>query len=152
MTSTGRRPAPLNALVSAQMSRMPRVSTRPELLIRRELHRRGMRYRVNHKLLPGRPDIAFTRAKIAVFIDGCFWHMCPSHGTFPKNNSAWWLAKLQRNVQRDREKDDQLRALGWTVTHFWEHEDPVDVADSVEALWHRKRETPERGTRSPRHV
>lgn len=111
-----------------------------------------MRYRVNHKLLPGRPDIAFTRAKIAVFIDGCFWHLCPLHGTVPKNNSAWWTAKLQRNVQRDREKDDQLSILGWTVTHFWEHEDPVDVADRIEALWHRKRGTPERGTRSPRHV
>jgi DNA mismatch endonuclease (patch repair protein) len=152
LTPTGRRPAPLNALVSAQMSRMPRTSTRPELLIRRELHRRGMRFRVNYRLLPGRPDIAFTRAKVAVFIDGCFWHKCPLHGTAPRNNAAWWAAKLQRNVERDREKDDRLTTLGWTVMHFWEHENPMDVADSIETLWRVKRGAPERGTGSPRGV
>ena len=98
-------PAPLNATVSAQMQRMPRSSSGPEMLIRRELHSRGLRFRVNHPRLPGRPDIAFTAARIAVFIDGCFWHSCPDHSVPPKNNRDWWRSKLERNVERDREKD-----------------------------------------------
>ena len=121
------------------MSRMPRAATTPELSIRRELHRRGLRFRVNHRSLPGRPDIAFTRAKVAVFVDGCFWHRCPEHGTAPKNNGEWWRAKLDRNVERDREKDAALAALGWAVTHVWEHEDPLVAADLIEALWQARR-------------
>lgn len=117
------------------MQRMPRERTGPEMLLRRELHRRGMRFRVNYKSLPGRPDIAFTRARLAIFVDGCFWHMCPLHSTMPKNNAEWWRRKLARNVERDREKDDLLLSLGWRVLHVWEHEDTVNAADSVEALW-----------------
>jgi DNA mismatch endonuclease (patch repair protein) len=139
VTGGGWRPAPLSATVSAQMSRMPRASTAPELMLRRELHRRGVRFRVNLKELPGRPDIAFTRARIAVFVDGCFWHRCPEHGTLPKNNREWWLAKLDRNVERDREKDTLLREAGWTVVHLWEHEDPIAAADRVERLWRSSR-------------
>jgi len=136
------RPTPLSDVVSAQMSRMPRASTGPELLVRRELHRRGLRFRVNHMALPGRPDVAFTRVRLAVFIDGCFWHMCPEHGTLPKNNADWWLAKLQRNVERDAEKDARLAEMGWRVLHFWEHEKPTDVADVVEARWRLLRAAP----------
>ena len=77
--------------------------------------------------LPGRPDIGFTRARMAVFVDGCFWHRCPAHGTLPKNNAEWWLAKLDRNVGRDREKDAALVEAGWLPVHVWEHE-PVDLA------------------------
>ncbi|GIJ34446.1 T/G mismatch-specific endonuclease [Micromonospora sediminimaris] len=134
-----RRPTALNAVVSAQMSRMPRSRTKPEMSVRRELHRRGLRFRVNHPGLPGRPDIAFTRARLAVFVDGCFWHLCPEHAVLPKNNATWWREKLQRNVQRDREKDEALAALGWQVLHVWEHEDPVAVADIVEQLWRARR-------------
>lgn len=134
-SSAPRRPVPLNAAVSNQMSRMRRSSTKPELLIRRELHRRGLRFRVNHPALPGRPDIAFTRARLAVFVDGCFWHQCPTHAVMPKNNREWWMAKLQRNVERDREKDMALVDLGWHVLHFWEHEDPISVADEIEQTW-----------------
>ncbi len=129
------RVTPASEVVSAQMSRMRRASTAPELLIRHELHRRGLRYRVNFQELPGRPDIVFTRAKIAVFVDGCFWHRCPDHGVLPKNNGEWWRAKLERNVARDREKDDLLREAGWTVLHLWEHEDPTTAADKIERLW-----------------
>jgi DNA mismatch endonuclease (patch repair protein) len=93
-----------------------------------------MRFRVNARL-PGRPDIVLTRARVAVFVDGCFWHACPSHGVVPKNNRAWWAAKLARNVERDREKDDALRALGWVVVHVWEHEDAERAAASIRALW-----------------
>ncbi|RUL89972.1 very short patch repair endonuclease [Verrucosispora sp. FIM060022] len=132
------RPTALNAAVSAQMSRMPRSRTKPEMSVRRELHRRGLRFRANHPGLPGRPDIAFTRARLAVFVDGCFWHLCPEHAVLPKNNATWWREKLERNVLRDREKDEALTALGWTVLHFWEHEDPVAVADVVEQLWRER--------------
>src|SRR6516165_9861601 len=144
-----RRPAPLNRAVSAQMQRMPRASTGPEILIRRELHRRGLRYRVNHPRLPGRPDIAFTGARVAVFIDGCFWHACPDHGVLPKNNREWWQKKLERNIARDREKDDQLVAMGWVVVHVWEHEDPVDAVNIIEQLWQARRPSATRRTGLP---
>lgn len=131
------RPMPKSELVSQQMSRMPRQNTKPELLLRRELHARGLRFRV-HTPLPGRPDLAFTRAKIAVFVDGCFWHGCSEHGTLPKNNREWWRAKIEGNIQRDRVKDEALGLLGWDVLHVWEHEDPGVAADRVEDLWRRK--------------
>jgi DNA mismatch endonuclease (patch repair protein) len=134
--ANGRRtPVPLNTTVSAQMQRMPRSSTGPEIMIRRELHSRGLRFRVNHPLLPGRPDVAFTAARVAVFVDGCFWHSCPDHGLLPKNNRDWWRNKLERNVERDREKDAQLEEMGWTVVHVWEHEGPLEAADAIEQLW-----------------
>jgi len=94
-----------------------------------------MRFRVNVSSLPGRPDIAFTRAKIAVFVDGCFWHRCPDHGTVPVNNREWWLAKLARNVARDRAKDAALTAMGWHVIHVWEHEPVEKAADRIQAAW-----------------
>ncbi|SBW24438.1 DNA mismatch endonuclease Vsr [Candidatus Protofrankia californiensis] len=131
-------PAPLNAATSARLRRQPRASTKPELALCRELHRRGLRFRVNHPRLPGRPDMAFTRARVAVFVDGCFWHCCPEHGTLPRNNRDWWQAKLDRNVARDRAKDAALADLGWTVLHVWEHEAPEAAADRVEAEWRRR--------------
>jgi DNA mismatch endonuclease (patch repair protein) len=120
---------------------MPRTSTGPELLLRRALHRRGLRYRVNFRGLPGRPDVAFTRARLAVFVDGCFWHRCPEHGSLPKNNRNWWAAKLDRNVERDREQDETLRALGWLSIRVWEHEDPLTAADHIETVWRRRVDT-----------
>ncbi|WP_020579902.1 very short patch repair endonuclease [Actinopolymorpha alba] len=125
-------PVPLDSATSARLQRQPRASTKPEVALRRELHRRGLRFRVNHPGLPGRPDVAFTRVKVAVFVDGCFWHRCPTHGTLPRNNREWWLAKLDRNVARDRAKDAALADLGWTVLHVWEHEMPETAADHVE--------------------
>jgi DNA mismatch endonuclease, patch repair protein len=135
------RPVPLNKTVSAQMQKMGRSSTAPEMLIRRELHRCGLRYRVNYRLLPGRPDLAFSSARIAVFVDGCFWHACPDHGILPKNNREWWREKLERNVARDRDKDQQLETLGWVVVHVWEHEDPIEAAEVIERLWRSRRPT-----------
>jgi DNA mismatch endonuclease (patch repair protein) len=105
------------------------------LALRRELHRRGLRYRVNLGNLPGRPDIALTRAKVAVFVDGCFWHGCPEHAVAPKANADWWRSKLGANVARDRRNDVALRESGWLVVRAWEHENPVVVADGIEALW-----------------
>ncbi|MER6755205.1 DNA mismatch endonuclease Vsr [Micromonospora echinofusca] len=131
-------PRPLDAATSARFRRMPRASTKPELRLRRELHRRGLRFRVNHPGLPGRPDMAFTRAKVAVFVDGCFWHRCPEHGTLPRNNRDWWQQKLDRNVARDRAKDAALAELGWMVLHVWEHEATDAAANRVEAEWRRR--------------
>jgi len=102
--------------------------TQPELLVRRALHARGLRFRVDLRpeaTLRTRADIVFTRRRIAVYIDGCFWHGCPLHGTNPKANADYWTPKLARNVERDREATVALEALGWVVLRFWSHE-PVD--------------------------
>jgi DNA mismatch endonuclease, patch repair protein len=107
--------------------------TKGELELRSLLHRRGLRFRV-HALLPGsrrRSDIVFARARVAVFVDGCFWHGCPEHGTWPKQNADWWREKIEANQRRDRDTNARLRAAGWTVIRVWEHEDPTQAADQI---------------------
>lgn len=138
ISAGNRAPAPLNEHVARQMRAMPRRDTAIEVALRRELHRIGLRYRTHVRALPGRPDIAFTRAKIAIFVDGCFWHKCPTHGTAPKNNGSWWAAKLNENVARDQRKDQKLRDMGWQAVHVWEHEDPVIAAAAIRQLWHER--------------
>lgn len=120
------------------MSTLRTTGTKPELALRRELHRRGLRYRVNVRALPGRPDIALTRARIAVFVDGCFWHGCPDHAVAPKANAEWWRSKLDANIARDRRTEERLRESGWLVIRAWEHENPADVADVVERTWRER--------------
>ncbi|MER7197795.1 very short patch repair endonuclease [Streptomyces sp. NPDC056656] len=119
------------------MSRQASKDTGAELAVRRLLHAAGLRYRVEYPV-PGmarrRIDVAFTRAKVAVLIDGCFWHGCPQHATQPKVNVEWWRQKLDRNMARDRETTGHLTAAGWTVLRFWEHEDPEDVAAQIRAV------------------
>jgi DNA mismatch endonuclease (patch repair protein) len=118
------------------MSKVGRRDTLPERAIRSELHRRGFRFRVDRAPLPGlrsRADIVFGPARVAVYVDGCFWHSCPEHGTRPKTNAGWWARKLDRNQQRDRETDRLLMTHGWTVIRVWEHEDPVAGADRIAA-------------------
>jgi DNA mismatch endonuclease (patch repair protein) len=108
--------------------------TGPELAVRRALHARGLRYRVDHPLpfdRRRRADIAFTRVKVAVFIDGCFWHGCPEHGTTPRTNSAFWSAKIARNRARDADTTGRLEAAGWSVLRFWEHDDPDRCAELI---------------------
>lgn len=115
-----------------------RRDTAPELAVRRELHRRGLRYRVDYPLPMAprrRTDIAFTRLKVAVFIDGCFWHGCPTHGTSPARNSDYWGPKLDRNRARDVETTRLLADAGWLVLRYWEHEPARDVADSIERTY-----------------
>ncbi len=119
--------------VSRRMAATRGRDTRPELELRRLLHARGLRYRVNARVLPLRTvDIAFTRARVAVLVDGCFWHRCPAHYVPPKKRADWWEAKIAGNVARDLETTRLLTDLGWTVLRCWEHEDPADVADRVE--------------------
>lgn len=110
--------------------------TKPELLIRRELHRRGWRYRVAHRPLTTdrrrTVDIAFTRLKVAIHIDGCFWHGCDQHFIPPKTNPAYWRSKIALNADRDQDTDSRLIAEGWLVLRFWEHEDPADAVARIE--------------------
>ncbi|MFE7761913.1 very short patch repair endonuclease [Streptomyces sp. NPDC057438] len=123
------------------MSRQVSKDTAAELAVRRLLHAAGLRYRVEFPV-PGmarrRIDVAFTRAKVAVLIDGCFWHGCPEHATQPKSNAEWWRTKLDRNMARDRETTEHLTAAGWTVLRFWEHEAPEEVAVRVSATVERR--------------
>ncbi|WLQ69020.1 very short patch repair endonuclease [Streptomyces sp. NBC_01208] len=116
--------------------------TKPELLIRRLLHARGLRYRVAAKPLPGlrrTADIVFRPTKLAVFVDGCYWHGCPEHYVPPKTNTGYWSSKVIRNVTRDRDTDQRLADAGWTVLRFWEHESPDDCALAIAAAVSRLR-------------
>lgn len=128
------RQAPADGRVSQRYAALARRDTAPELALRRALWHAGLRYRVQYKV-PGLPrrkiDIAFTRQKVAVQVDGCFWHGCPEHGTVPGRNTQWWRWKIQRNQDRDRDTDARLAELGWTVIHVWEHEDPAAAAGRV---------------------
>jgi len=110
--------------------------TSPELAVRRILHASGFRYRVDFAPLGGRrrADIVFTRMRVAVYIDGCFWHGCPVHATMPRINTDYWRPKLQRNIERDLETNASLEDAGWTVLRYWEHEDAARVADSIAAV------------------
>lgn len=138
-------PGALSPDLSVRMSKAARRDTRPEIKLRRELHRRGLRYRVVLRV-PGRNrrtiDIAFTRAKLAVFVDGCFWHGCPEHGNVPKHNNVWWTTKLVANRGRDRDTDEHLASIGWAVLRIWEHVPASEAADQVEAELDALRATP----------
>jgi DNA mismatch endonuclease, patch repair protein len=120
------------------MSRQATRDTEPELALRRRLHAAGYRFRVDLAPLPGlrrRADVVFTRRKVAVFVDGCFWHSCPEHGTMPTANREWWQQKLVRTVERDAETNRLFASAGWTVVRVWEHEDPRTATERVlEAL------------------
>lgn len=116
------------------MESMRQRDTAAEMKIRRVLHAKGYRYRVDYKIFPKlrrKADIVFIRQKLAIFIDGCFWHGCPKHGTWPRQNAEFWRNKIKTNQARDRETDQKLIDAGWKVVRVWEHEDPVQVADKI---------------------
>lgn len=114
-----------------------RRDTAPELALRSALHRAGFRYRCDSRIdLPRgrvRPDIVFTRRRVAVFVDGCFWHCCPEHGSKPSVNQSYWSPKLARNVERDARNTVWLTEAGWTVVRIWEHEDVASAMERVVA-------------------
>lgn len=115
------------------MSKNKGKDTKPEIILRKALWAKGIRYRKNYKLpdkLPGKPDIVFVGKKIAVFVDGCFWHQCPLHFQMPDNNRVFWEKKINRNVERDKEVTSKLEDKGWKVVRFWEHE----IKDDLESL------------------
>ncbi len=109
--------------------------TAAEMPIRGALHRRGLRFYVDRPPLPENPrrraDIVFPTARVAVFVDGCFWHGCPEHASWPKANAEWWRTKIEANRRRDSATDESLRSAGWKVVRVWEHEDPEVAADRV---------------------
>lgn len=130
-------PAPSSPAATALMQRNRRRDSRAELGLRRALHGMGLRYRVDHPIRcgpgrPVRPDVVFTRARVAVFVDGCFWHGCPAHGRTPKSNAGYWEAKIALNRDRDQRQTAALVSHGWQVVRIWEH-DPSDVAAAVVA-------------------
>jgi len=110
--------------------------TAPELRVRSALHRRGLRFRVCRRPIPEvrrSADVVFPRAKVAVFVDGCFWHRCPEHYRQPGSNVSYWVPKVDRTVNRDLATDRMLAEAGWVVIRCWEHEAVDDVADRIEA-------------------
>lgn len=112
------------------------TDTKPERILRSLLHRRGLRFRKHVQPVPGlrcRPDIVFTRARVAVECRGCFWHLCPDHAVLPKSNLDYWLPKLEGNVTRDRRNEAALADAGWNLIVVWEHEDLDVAADRVAA-------------------
>jgi DNA mismatch endonuclease, patch repair protein len=131
-------PTPISAATTAVMVGNQWRDTRPEIAVRSILHRRGLRFRKRFTIRLGggrwtQPDVVFLRERVTVFIDGCFWHSCPDHGTMPRHNTDYWSAKLRRNIARDRDTEIKLRNLGWTVIRAWEHEPPLRIADRVDA-------------------
>jgi DNA mismatch endonuclease (patch repair protein) len=123
------------------MQATPRRDTPCELAIRSAVHGLGLRYRVDWPLYGTRrrADLAFVSARVAVFVDGCFWHGCPRHMTWPKANAAWWRDKIDTNVRRDRDTDLRLTSLGWRVLRFWEHESPRQAANAIARVVRRRR-------------
>lgn len=131
MTSGWSTSAAVRKVMQANRSR----DTRPELALRSVLHRRGLRYRVARRPIANvrcTADVVFTRTKVAVFIDGCFWHGCPVHYRQPRTNVEYWVAKVDRNIRRDKQTDAILRDAGWTVIRIWEHESPIAAAERIE--------------------
>lgn len=130
------RPSASSAAVRRRMQATLRRDTPGELALRTILHRLGLRFRVDWPL-PGfrrRADIVFVRARVVVFVDGCFWHGCRTHGTWPKKNSAWWRAKITANRQRDLDTNRRLRRDRWTVVRVWSHDSLPDAAVRIAAL------------------
>jgi DNA mismatch endonuclease, patch repair protein len=111
--------------------------TQPEKALRSAVHALGLRYRVSTRPLPDlrrTADLVFRRERIAVFLDGCFWHGCPEHGTTIRSNSEYWMRKIELNQLRDRDTDSKLESAGWQSVRVWEHEPPGQAARRVEAV------------------
>ena len=133
-------PQPLDDSTSRRLSSQRRSDTRPETLLRKELWSRGFRYSL-HRPIPGTRrtiDIALVRYEVAVFVDGCFWHGCPKHGSIPSNNAEWWARKFGANRRRDADTNRRLRSEGWTVVRVWEHESVCAAANKVQRAVERK--------------
>jgi DNA mismatch endonuclease (patch repair protein) len=129
-------PHPSSSAATAVMRANRRRDTGPEIRLRAALHARGLRFRADLLVEAGgvrvRPDVVFTRRKVAVFVDGCFWHCCPDHGNTPKANRAYWSPKLARNRARDQRVNSALLEAGWVVLRVWEHDDAQEAADWIE--------------------
>jgi DNA mismatch endonuclease (patch repair protein) len=138
-------PPASSAQVRRRMKATRQRDTPAELALRSELHQRGLRFRVDRGVLKGlrrRADIVFPRQQIAVFVDGCFWHGCPVHGTWPRNNADWWRSKIEANRTRDADTDLRLLEAGWLSIRVWEHEIPAVAATRIAPLVRERQPTP----------
>ena len=127
---------------SRRMARVRQKGTRCEIELRKALHAKGLRYRLQVPLLtkPRRVvDIVFPSARLAVFVDGCFWHGCPEHASWPKNNADFWREKIETNRSRDVDTDQRLAALGWETVRVWEHEEATEAANRIAELVNARR-------------
>lgn len=134
-------PVPTSPAATAKAKANRPASSKPEARLRSALHRRGLRFRKDALIRCGtvrtRPDVVFTRARVAVYVDGCFWHGCPAHQKLPKSNVDYWIPKLAANVDRDQRINSALAAEGWQVVRIWEHETlEASVASVLEGLDH----------------
>lgn len=128
------RPVSSSSAASRRMAKVRQKGTGAEVALQQEMYRIGLRYRISYEVLrkPRRvADVAFPGRKIAVFVDGCFWHGCPEHATWPKQNAEFWREKIEANRRRDTDTNERLRSLGWTVLRFWSHEAPHEAARVV---------------------
>ncbi|MEV4764693.1 very short patch repair endonuclease [Micromonospora chokoriensis] len=135
-SSRQQRLSPSSAGRSRNLSAIRRTNTKPEVLLRSLLHARGLRFRKDFLVrlppsLKARPDVAFTRLRVALFYDSCFWHSCPKHGRQPRVNQWYWRPKLARTAERDRIQAQALRGAGWLVIRIWEHDDLLKAVDDV---------------------
>lgn len=131
------RVSPSSHEASLRMARVRQKDTDAELSLRKELHARGLRYRLHVPLLtkPRRvADIVFASARVAIFVDGCFWHGCPEHASWPKSNTQFWRDKIETNRARDADTDRRLRASGWRVVRVWSHDGAGDAAERIEDI------------------
>jgi DNA mismatch endonuclease (patch repair protein) len=122
--------------------------TKPELALRRELHRRGLRYFVHRRPVPGlrrQADVLFPGARVAIFVDSCWWHGCPEHVTWPRANTDWWRAKIGKNRERDADTNARLVEAGWLPIRIWEHEEPSKAAERIQLELARRRDYPAKG-------
>ena len=145
-TRQGSGVEPSSPAVSRRMQLQASRDTAPERTLRSARHRDGLRFRVHVRPIPGvrrEADIVFPKARVAIFVDGCFWHGCPQHASWPKANADWWRQKIEANRRRDADTDERLRAAGWTVVRVWTHEDPAarsaDIAELVRSRQTRDR-------------
>ena len=131
-----RSPKPLNESTSKVMSANKAKNTKPEITLRKALWSEGHKgYRLNWKKVPGRPDIAYPGKKIAIFVNGCYWHRCPKCNLpLPKTNTDFWKEKFDKNVKRDKKKNDELLSLDWIVLVFWECDIKSDISNSIQKV------------------
>lgn len=136
------RPAPSSDAALKRMKAAKPRDTAPEKALRSALHKKGLRFRVDEKPimdLNRKADIVFRSAKVAIFVDGCFWHGCPIHGTQAKANAKFWKKKIRQNQERDADTNKELKKVGWKVIRVWEHENPEKAAEKISNIVMRRR-------------
>ena len=129
---------PLDVVDAATRSRMMASikgrDTKPEMIVRCGLHRRGFRFRLHDRKLAGRPDLVLSRYRAAIFVHGCFWHGCPEHYREPDNNSDYWIPKIEKNIKRDQQNSKLIKKMNWKVLRFWEKQITTDLGKCIKKI------------------